>query len=60
MQKHSLAQLLGMITRGEYDLESGVWTRISVEAKDMVRKLMEVDPERRLSAKGALEHPWVI
>lgn len=48
-----------MIAKGTYDLESGVWMKISNEAKSLVSQLMEVDPERRLSAKDALEHPWL-
>lgn len=49
-----------MIAKGTYDLESGVWKKISSEAKSLVKQLMEVDPERRLSAKDALEHPWLV
>jgi len=56
----SLAQLVSMISKGSYDLESGMWKKISNEAKSLIRQLMEVDPEKRLSAKSALEHPWII
>jgi calcium-dependent protein kinase len=49
-----------MISKGSYDLESGIWKTISDEAKNLIKQLMEVDPEQRLSAKSALQHPWII
>lgn len=30
-----------------------------VEAKDVVRKLLVVDPSRRMSIDEALQHPWL-
>lgn len=35
------------------------WNDISEEAKDFVSRLLERDPERRPTAKQALEHPWL-
>ena len=34
------------------------WEEISEEAKDLMMKLIEVDPEERLSAAQALQHAW--
>lgn len=31
----------------------------SVEAKDVVRKLLVVDPSKRMSIDEALQHPWL-
>ena len=28
-------------------------------AKDLIRKLLTVDPKQRLDTKGALAHPWI-
>ncbi len=57
----SLATLTNMITTGLYDLEEKeIWHTVSREAKDLIRKLMEVDPNKRLNAKMALLHPWVL
>jgi|LakMenE18May11ns_1017448.scaffolds.fasta_scaffold9812683_2 serine/threonine protein kinase len=44
---------------GKYTMSGTVWDQRSSEVKDFIRKLMEVDPEKRLSAKEALVHPWI-
>jgi len=33
---------------------------VSPEAKNLVRSMMEPDPSRRLSAREALQHPWIV
>jgi calcium-dependent protein kinase len=47
------------ILRGSYLMEGERWAHISNECKDFIRSLLQVDPSRRLSAQGALEHPWI-
>ena len=32
----------------------------SEEVLDLIRKLLEKDPKKRLSANEALEHPWFL
>lgn len=51
--------LFRMIMDGEYSLETPEWKGISKEAKDLVKKLMCVDPKERLDAAAALNHPWM-
>ncbi|CAK8998987.1 unnamed protein product [Durusdinium trenchii] len=46
------------ITKGSYEMD-GKWDQISEDAKDMIRKLLQVEPSCRLSAKEVLEHPWL-
>ena len=46
------------ITRGKFDIISHPWNIISKEAKNLVCNLLIVDPNKRLSAKQALKHPW--
>lgn len=41
------------------DLESQPWDAVSPAAKDLVAKLLERDPTRRVDAATALEHGWV-
>jgi serine/threonine protein kinase len=36
------------------------WCEISDEAKDLVRKLLAIDPALRLTATQALQHPWLV
>ncbi|CAF2149082.1 unnamed protein product [Brassica napus] len=47
------------IIKGEIDFESQPWPSISESAKDLVRKLLTMDPRKRISAAQALEHPWI-
>jgi calcium-dependent protein kinase len=47
------------IGRGIYDLESKVWRQASAGVKDLIKKLIVMPPEKRLSAYCALRHPWV-
>ena len=35
------------------------WGKVSFDALNFVRKLLEKDPAKRLSAKEALSHPWL-
>ena len=35
------------------------WSGVSHAARDMVRKLLETDPAKRLSVVDACEHPWI-
>ncbi len=37
-----------------------MWDNVSPEAKDLIKKLLVVDPAQRLSAKEALRHEWVL
>ncbi|GMI72273.1 calcium-dependent protein kinase 21 [Hibiscus trionum] len=47
------------ILGGELDFESDPWPSISESAKDLVRKMLTMDPKKRLTAAQALEHPWL-
>lgn len=40
-------------------LNPALWNNISSDAKDLIRGLMDTDPETRLSAEEALQHPWL-
>lgn len=53
------AVLFQTIRAGDFGFPSPYWDDISEEAKDLVRKLLRVDPKDRLSAAEVLEHPWI-
>jgi serine/threonine protein kinase len=44
--------------KGEFDLINEPWGQISSEAKDLVTKLLNPNPEKRISLEEALNHPW--
>uniref|UniRef100_A0A8C1LKH0 Calcium/calmodulin-dependent protein kinase type IV n=1 Tax=Cyprinus carpio TaxID=7962 RepID=A0A8C1LKH0_CYPCA len=43
----------------EYEFVSPWWDNVSLNAKDLVKKLVVQDPKKRLSTQQALQHPWV-
>lgn len=53
-------ELFRKIRSGEYDFPEEDWRAVSDEAKDLIRKLLQVNPMERLTAGGALRHPWML
>ncbi|CAL9734886.1 serine/threonine-protein kinase Rad53p [Monosporozyma servazzii] len=52
-------ELYSNISRGSYHEGPLKDCRISGEARDFIDSLLQVDPNNRLSAEKALEHPWI-
>ncbi|XP_062235260.1 ribosomal protein S6 kinase alpha-3 isoform X2 [Platichthys flesus] len=52
-------EILARIGSGKFSLTGGYWTSVSSEAKDLVSKMLHVDPHQRLTAGQVLRHPWV-
>jgi len=40
-------------------MEDPVWDNVSNPAKDLVRKLLVVDPNSRITGKEIMAHPWI-
>ena len=57
-EKESEEELLNKILLGKYDIESPPFDKISKNAKDLINKLLMSDPQKRISAEEALNHPW--
>ncbi len=53
-------KLFDAIKKGEYEFPSPQWDEISDYAKDLIKKLLVVDPYKRLNADGILKHPWIV
>ncbi|GMH35800.1 hypothetical protein BSKO_03668 [Bryopsis sp. KO-2023] len=47
------------IMDGHWNRRDPNWMRLSLPLKNLIDKLLLVDPSARLSAKEALAHPWV-
>jgi calcium-dependent protein kinase len=54
----TLEQLYSNIFMGLFRLLGHRWARISTKAKDLISKLLVVDPNKRYSSAEALAHPW--
>jgi len=49
------------IVHCNYEFEpEDFWTGISDNAKDFIRKLLVLDPEKRMTAHEALQHEWIV
>lgn len=51
-------ELFEQIMNGDYSFHPSTWEGVSEKAKDLVRKCLTVDPQKRITAKDALKHTW--
>lgn len=47
------------IIRSVIDFKRDPWPKVSDNAKDLVKKMLDPEPSRRLTAQQVLEHPWL-
>ncbi|XP_066953718.1 ribosomal protein S6 kinase alpha-2 isoform X2 [Macrobrachium rosenbergii] len=52
--------ILQRIGEGKFSLDSGNWVSVSPAAKDLVTRMLHVDPGQRLTAGQVASHPWLI
>ncbi len=52
--------LFDMIVKGRYYMKPRQWDHISEPAKDLIRRMLRVDPRERITVEQALSHPWLI
>jgi len=51
--------ILQLVNEGKYEFHESEWSEVSAPAKDLISKLLVVDPEQRLTMEGMLEHGWL-
>lgn len=56
---NNIKEVLRRVRTGKYSFPAAEWDDISHDAKDFIRGLLELDPKKRLTAREALEHPWL-
>ncbi|KAH0987512.1 hypothetical protein GBA52_014689 [Prunus armeniaca] len=47
------------IIRSVIDFKRDPWPRVSDNAKDLVKKMLDPTPKKRLTAQKVLDHPWI-
>lgn len=52
--------VINMIVEGNIRYPEELWSGISAEAMHLVKSLLQRNPDERLSADQALQHPWII
>ncbi|KAE8682484.1 Calcium-dependent protein kinase 17 [Hibiscus syriacus] len=51
--------IFNSILRCHIDFTSDPWPAISPQAKELVKKMLNMDPKQRLTAVQVLSHPWI-
>merc|ERR1711957_830396 len=51
--------LFRKIRKGQYEFHEEYWGQVSEDAKDLIRKLLVVNPANRFTSKDALANKWI-
>ena len=52
-------EILNNVKQGSYEIQGGVWNEISDSAKNLIVKMLTLDPDQRITAAEALNHVWI-
>jgi calcium-dependent protein kinase len=50
--------IMNCVKKGQYSMSLPQFKEVSNEAKNLIKKMLEYNPEKRPSAKEALNDPW--
>ncbi|OMJ88622.1 hypothetical protein SteCoe_9402 [Stentor coeruleus] len=53
-------EILARLKNMKFDFRDKIFKGISEEVMDLLKKLLEVDPNKRISASEACSHPWLV
>ena len=53
-------RVLDAVRAGRYSFPNADWGRTSRESRDFVRRLLRKDPRKRMTAREAMAHPWML
>ena len=52
-------EIMRNVLKGTYSMSGDIWGIVSKDGKDLVKKMLTYDPDKRISAAEALMHPWI-
>ena len=58
-QRPNAKEVFRAILEDPIDFRSEPWPQLSAECRDLVMKMMDRDPSKRITARAALLHPWL-
>lgn len=58
-ENNNNAVIFKQIKTGTYAFADPYWTNVSEEAKSLIRRLLTVDPTKRIKCEEVFEHPWM-
>ncbi|KAH0483722.1 MAG: hypothetical protein KVP17_001455 [Porospora cf. gigantea B] len=53
-------EILRRVEKGKFQFEPPEWTKVSEDAKDLIRNMLAYDPIKRHSAEQCLQHRWIV
>jgi len=51
-------EIMAKVQLGGFDFEDPIWNEVSLQVKELIGKMLNMDPATRPSASEILEHPW--
>ena len=57
---NKMPELFDQIMNADFQFPSPYWDNISNNAKDLITKLLQVDPKKRYTPDQCLNHPWIL
>ncbi|KAM3136552.1 hypothetical protein pb186bvf_011355 [Paramecium bursaria] len=57
---HSEQEVLQKVKKGLYTFDTNDWSKVSIQAKDLIRRMLFFEPQQRIAAKDAYNHHWII
>jgi len=55
----TMGALLTKIKKADYHFEPKFWDHVSPTAKELIGKMLELNPDKRITVKQALAHEWI-
>lgn len=58
-ETNDIDELFDQILSGKVEFNEEYWNEISLEAKDLILKMLNIDIDRRYTAEQVLNHNWM-
>lgn len=52
-------ELARAIVKGDFEFQGSAWNSVSKSAKNLIKRMLIKDPEKRITAREILKHDWV-